>query len=186
MGERSTRNARATSRTALLRRQVEAPASWWDGEITVAGLTRGDRQRETFSRKYVVAVVWLPSVSSSFAAPCTVVRQAPLSMRFFQARILEWVATSFSRKCNFWAHGSNLCLLLGRWSPKLLAVSFTAEPPGNVYVERRIWRKNDCETLILIYCLLENINVYCYCTYKILWGEWTCLNRIYTLNWKKN
>ena len=29
----------------------------------------------------------------------TVARQAPLSMGFFQARILEWVAISFSNAC---------------------------------------------------------------------------------------
>ena len=32
-----------------------------------------------------------------FATPWTVARQAPLSMGFFQARILQWVAISFSR-----------------------------------------------------------------------------------------
>ena len=32
-----------------------------------------------------------------FATPGTVAHQAPLSMEFFQARILEWVAISFSR-----------------------------------------------------------------------------------------
>ena len=36
--------------------------------------------------------VWL------FATPWTVAYQAPLSMGFFQARILEWVAISFSRR----------------------------------------------------------------------------------------
>ena len=35
--------------------------------------------------------------SSSFATPWTVAHQAPLLMRFFQARILEWVAISFYR-----------------------------------------------------------------------------------------
>ena len=32
-----------------------------------------------------------------FAIPWTVACQAPLSIRFFQAKILEWVATPFSR-----------------------------------------------------------------------------------------
>ena len=32
-----------------------------------------------------------------FAPPWTVAHQAPLSMGFFQARILEWVAISLSR-----------------------------------------------------------------------------------------
>ena len=38
----------------------------------------------------VFSCVWL------FAIPWTIARQAPLSMGFFQARILEWVAISFS------------------------------------------------------------------------------------------
>ena len=32
-----------------------------------------------------------------FASPWTIACQAPLSMGFFQARILEWVAIPFSR-----------------------------------------------------------------------------------------
>ena len=32
-----------------------------------------------------------------FATPWTVAYQAPPSMRFFQARVLEWIAISFSR-----------------------------------------------------------------------------------------
>ena len=37
-------------------------------------------------------------VSDSFVTPWTIVaHQAPLSMGFFQARILEWVAISSSR-----------------------------------------------------------------------------------------
>ena len=36
-------------------------------------------------------------VSDSLVIPWTVAHQAPLSMGFFQARILEWVATPFSR-----------------------------------------------------------------------------------------
>ena len=35
-------------------------------------------------------------VMSDFAIPWTVVRQAPLPMEFFQARILDWVAISYS------------------------------------------------------------------------------------------
>ena len=36
-----------------------------------------------------------------FATPWPVVHQAPLSMRFFQARILEWVAISFSGRASW-------------------------------------------------------------------------------------
>ena len=35
----------------------------------------------------------------TLATPWTVACQAPLSMGFLQARILEWVAISFSNKC---------------------------------------------------------------------------------------
>ena len=44
-------------------------------------------------------VVVIPSVNrvQLFATPWTVTRQAPLSMKFSQTRILEWVAVSFSR-----------------------------------------------------------------------------------------
>ena len=38
------------------------------------------------------------AVSDSLSPPWTVARQAPLSMGFFQARVLEWVAISFSRR----------------------------------------------------------------------------------------
>ena len=37
------------------------------------------------------------SVVSNSATPLTVACQAPPSMGFFQARILEWVASSFSK-----------------------------------------------------------------------------------------
>ena len=45
--------------------------------------------------------VWL------FATPWTVTHQAPLSMDFFQARTLEWIAISFSRVSSWprdWTH----------------------------------------------------------------------------------
>ena len=40
---------------------------------------------------------WLLSHVGLFSAPWTVVYQAPLSMGFFQARILEWIAISYSK-----------------------------------------------------------------------------------------
>ena len=44
------------------------------------------------------------SVVSNSATPLTVACQAPPSMGFFQARILEWVASSFpfSVGCGLW------------------------------------------------------------------------------------
>ena len=49
-----------------------------------------------------------------FVIPWTVAHQAPLSMGFSQARILEWVAISFSRGI-FLTQGSNPHLLHCRW-----------------------------------------------------------------------
>ena len=51
-----------------------------------------------------------------FVTPWTVAHQAPLSMGFFQARTLEWIAVSSSRI--FPTQGLNsrlLCLLHSRW-----------------------------------------------------------------------
>ena len=45
-----------------------------------------------------------------FATPWTIARQAPLSMGILQARLLEWIATSFSRGI-FPTQGSNPGLL---------------------------------------------------------------------------
>ena len=46
--------------------------------------------------QYVSKVKWLSRVQL-FVNPWTIAYQAPLSMGFFQARILEWVTISFSR-----------------------------------------------------------------------------------------
>ena len=58
------------------------------------------------------------------ATPWTVPHQTPLPMRFFQARILERVAISYSRT---WAQGLNLGLLA---LPALAGVFFTTAPLG--------------------------------------------------------
>ena len=52
--------------------------------------------------------VWL------LATPWTVAYQAPLSMGFFQARILEWVAISYSRGSS-WPRGPTCVSCIGRW-----------------------------------------------------------------------
>ena len=54
------------------------------------------------SRDYMPVDMWRSEVKSLscvrlFATPWTVVYRAPPSMGFFQARVLEWVAISFSR-----------------------------------------------------------------------------------------
>ena len=61
------------------------------------------------------------SVVSDSAIPCTVARQAPLSIEF-STRILEWVAISFSRDL------PDPGIELG--SPALQADSLLSEPPG--------------------------------------------------------
>ena len=69
-----------------------------------------------------LSCVWL------FATPQTVTYQAPLSMGFFQARILEWVAISFSRgssKPRDWTWVS--CIAGG-----FFTVWVTKEAPGHL------------------------------------------------------
>ena len=53
-------------------------------------------------------------VSNSFATPWTVACQAPLSIGISQARILEWVAISFSRGSS-WPRNWACVSCVGRW-----------------------------------------------------------------------
>ena len=73
-----------------------------------------------------VWVVWCGLCTLShvrlFAAPWTVVRQAPLSMGFPGARILQWVAISFSRGSSQPRDQTHISCLAG--------VFITMEPPG--------------------------------------------------------
>ena len=55
-----------------------------------------------------LSCVWL------FATPWTVAHQAPLCMRFFQARILEWVAIFFSRGSSI-PRDQTPVSCIGRW-----------------------------------------------------------------------
>ena len=61
----------------------------------------------------------------------TVARQAPLSMGFFQARILEWVAISFSNAC---MHAKLLQLC-----PTLQPID--SSPPGS---SAKTWKQPKC------------------------------------------
>ena len=61
-----------------------------------------------------VRIVWL------FVTPWTVAHKAPLFMGFFQARILKWVAISYSRKSSWPRDQTRLSSFAGRFS--------TAEP----------------------------------------------------------
>ena len=75
---------------------------------------------------FPVYSVWLlfscQVVSDSFATPCTVAHQAPLSMGF--ARQEYWTGLPFSSPGNFPYPG------MEPWSPALAGRFFTTEPPG--------------------------------------------------------
>ena len=64
-------------------------------------------------------------VSDSFVTWWTVAHQAPLSMGFFQAAILEWVAISFFRGFS-WLRDRTCISCLGRW---ILSYWVTREAP---------------------------------------------------------
>ena len=74
-------------------------------------------------------------MSDSFGTPWAVARQAPLSMRILQARILEWIAMPSSRG------SSDPGIELG--SPALQVDSLPAELPGKLITS---WHK-DGETM---------------------------------------
>ena len=61
-------------------------------------------------------------MSDSFETPQTVAHQAPVSMGILQARILEWVAFSFSRGSSQ-PRDQTYC-------PALASQFFTTKPPG--------------------------------------------------------
>ena len=63
---------------------------------------------------------------SASVTPLTAARQAPLSMGILQARILEWVAMSFSRWSSQPRDGILVSYVscIGKWT-------FNPEPPGN-------------------------------------------------------
>ena len=68
------------------------------------------------------------AISDSLWPPWTVACQAPLSMGFFQGRILEWVAISSSRGSS-WPRDQTLSLLI---SLALQADSLPSEPSGKM------------------------------------------------------
>ena len=61
-------------------------------------------------------------MADSFATSWTIAHQAPVFMVFFQARILEWAATSFSRDLPNPGVEPESSALAGGF--------FTTEPPG--------------------------------------------------------
>ena len=83
---------------------------------------------------YSFSCVWL------FVTPCTIARQAPLSMGILQARILKWVAISFSR-------GSS-------WNRDHTQVSHTAGRFFIIWATREAWY---IYIYIFIYRLLQDI-----------------------------
>ena len=68
--------------------------------------TTAMRSLRTTTREWPHAMPSCFSHVQLFATPWTVARQAPLSMGMLQARILKWVAISFSRGSSKW-QGSN-------------------------------------------------------------------------------
>ena len=65
-----------------------------------------------------------------FATPWTVVYQAPLSMGFFQARILEWVAMPSSKRSSpprDWSHTSYVSCIAGGFFTKASLVAQTVK-----------------------------------------------------------
>ena len=64
-------------------------------------------------------------VSASFVNPWSVACQAPLSMGFFQAKMLEWVAISSSRGSPQPRDQTCVSCIAGGF--------FTHEPPANPY-----------------------------------------------------
>ena len=66
------------------------------------------------------------SVMSDSATPWIVAYQAPLSMRILQAKILEWVAISFSRGSSWPRNRTHISCIADGF--------FTVEPPGKPQV----------------------------------------------------
>ena len=115
------------------------------------------------------AVKWLSCVWL-FGIPWTAACQAPLSMGFLQARILEWVAISFSRGSSW--QGLNQGLLhcrqtlyrlshWGSWRLRLCASTIGAQVPSLVGELRSHmpWLCRTCDTLRYILFNSHNFSV---------------------------
>ena len=74
------------------------------------------------SQEPLQRVVFSPCRVRPFAVPWTAARQAPLSVGFFQARILEWVDISFSRGSSQPRDRTRVSCMVGGF--------LLAEPPG--------------------------------------------------------
>ena len=72
---------------------------------------------------------WFLSHVWVFVIPWTLTHQTPLSMGFFQASILEWVAFSFSGRVEGGLPGPGMELV----TPALAGIFFTTEPPGKPF-----------------------------------------------------
>ena len=79
---------------------VNSGSWWWTGRLGMLWFLGSQIVRHDWATElnwcYSFCCVWL------FVTPWTIAHQAPLSMGILQARILKWVATSFSRgsSCN--------------------------------------------------------------------------------------
>ena len=69
-----------------------------------------------------------------FATPCTIAHQDPLFVEFFQARILEWVAISYSRESS-WPRDQTCISCVSA----LAGGFFTTEPPGKSHLATELY-----------------------------------------------
>ena len=81
--------------------------------------------------------VWL------LATPWTVAYQAPLSMGFFQARVLEWIAISFSRGSSWPRNQTQVSRIAGRGFTIWAAMG----GPRDYHTK---WRKSDKDKYYMI------------------------------------
>ena len=70
---------------------------------------------DTVTYVYILCLVVksCPTIVTPWTVPC----QAPLSMRFYQARTLEWVAISFSRGSSQPRYRTQVSCIEGRFFP---------------------------------------------------------------------
>ena len=85
-----------------------------------------------YTNGFKVFFILVKSLNSvqHFATPWTVAHQAPLSMGFFQAKVLEWVAI-FSSRGSSWPRDRI-------WSPTFQADTLPSEPPGKPHSLSRV------------------------------------------------
>ena len=94
---------------------------------------------------HVAQIQWkwsLSVVSDSLRSPRTVAYQAPQSMEIFQARVLEWVAISFSRGSSQPRDQTQVSHLAGRcftvWATREALLKYRTNPIPESYLEDQV------------------------------------------------